>query len=634
MLYTHRLMFRYRSCLLLLAGLLLAGCYDNSRDRRTDDDDDSADDDDATDDDDASNMDCEPDGATTCFANTFVTCEEGHWAETVTCDDPTPICDPTLGCLQCTPGRETCDGNDVVTCDDDGLGSTYVRTCDPGTTCLAGDCVDACELAAQRLGYLGCDFLATTTSNSLLGGQFDNDFAVVIGNPAENAAAAEVSVSRGGAVVTTATVPAGRTTAITLPYVGELKNATQSVTVVDGAYEITSNQPVAAYQYNPLHFEIGSTPSFTNDASLLLPEHTLTGNYMVGTWPTWGKGSWQYTLGVTGSWDAFYPGFVTVVGTADNTSVTFHSSTTTDGGDPAALSPGGSTTMTLDRGDVVQIFSQVPDSPTDINFCSSAGGDQTNIGTCPPTGLFDPECEGYCSFLPGDLTGSTIAADAPVAVFAGHMCTFMPHSSWACDHLEEMMFPTETWGSLIVMTAPVHPSGSGVADAMYRVVALEDGTSLEFSPEITTSPVLNKGEYHQFRTNQDFSIDGSNKIYVVQTMLGGDELGADSGDPAMGSGIPRSQFRDEYDFLTPDTYTANYVNVVAPSGSEVLLDGVVVTGWAPVFGAGFDVARVVVEAGSHHIESTDGARFGITTYGYASYTSYLYPGGMNFGRGG
>jgi hypothetical protein len=44
------------------------------------------------------------------------------------------------------------------------------------------------------------------------------------------------------------------------------------------------------------------------------------------------------------------------------------------------------------------------------------------------------------------------------------------------------------------------------------------------------------------------------------------------------------------------------------------------------------VARIPVQPGSHHAESEDEVGFGITTYGYASYTSYLLPGGMNFTR--
>ena len=348
MLYISAAMTRSRLCL-LLGILLAAGCYSNSRDRRpSDDDDDAADDDDDTDDDDTGGtLDCEPEGVTSCLANTFVECSGGNWSEVETCSDDAPICDPDLGCLTCNPGRDTCDGNDVVACNDAGTAFTFVRTCEPGTTCLAGDCVDACDLARQRLSYLGCEFLASTTSNSLLSGTFDSDFGIAIGNPGENGGPAEITVMRGGAVVTTASVPPGTTAAITLPYVAELKNATESVTVVEGAYEITSTQPVAAYQYNPLHFDIGGTPSYTNDASLLLPEHTLTGSYMVGTWPTWGKGSWVDLFGSSGNWDTFYPGFVTVVGTADNTTVTFASNTTTSPGNPGALGPGGSTSMTL-----------------------------------------------------------------------------------------------------------------------------------------------------------------------------------------------------------------------------------------------------------------------------------------------
>jgi hypothetical protein len=35
---------------------------------------------------------------------------------------------------------------------------------------------------------------------------------------------------------------------------------------------------------------------------------------------------------------------------------------------------------------------------------------------------------------------------------------------------------------------------------------------------------------------------------------------------------------------------------------------------------------------THLIESADEVGFGITTYGYAPYPSYLHPGGMNFVR--
>jgi hypothetical protein len=84
--------------------------------------------------------------------------------------------------------------------------------------------------------------------------------------------------------------------------------------------------------------------------------------------------------------------------------------------------------------------------------------------------------------------------------------------------------------------------------------------------------------------------------------------------------------------LIPETYSSNWINVVAAQGTAVYLDGLLLEDWEEVPGTGHQVARVEVSAGSHHVESVDSIGFGITAYGYASYTSYLLPGGMNFLR--
>jgi hypothetical protein len=267
----------------------------------------------------------------------------------------------------------------------------------------------------------------------------------------------------------------------------------------------------------------------------------------------------------------------------------------------------------------------------DQNYCRSHGWDDSSDG-CPAVSLADV-CE-YC-FIPNtDLTGTVVTSSAPVAVVSGHQCSFVPFDNWACDHLEEMMFPTATWGTLSVMTAPIHPDGpASTAPTQYRVLALNSGTAVTFDPPVTSGRTLGAGEYMQFETDGDFVVEGSDDIYVTQWLLGQDELGsALAGDPAMGSGVPWSQVRDEYEFLTPSTYQSNYVNVVRPAGDEVELDGVPITQWEAIGSTGFEVARIPVNGGSHSIVARNDVGFGITAYGYASYTSYLFPGGMNFGR--
>ena len=576
--------------------------------------------------------DCD-DGQHECQGDGFFVCAGGAWVLEEECTGETPFCDPVLGCVACIPDDLYCVGDDVFECNAEGSAGTYVETCDDGDTCVDGACTNSCLQAAGSKSYMGCEFVAVTTSNSLLASAFDDDFAVIIGNPSDQEA--NVTVSRSGGVVATDTVAPGSSQAIQLDYVTALKSAGESVLVTGGAYEITSDIPVVAYQYNPLHFSTADTSgeiySYTNDASLLLPLHTLTGNYMASTWPTWGRGSWTNMppFGVSGSWSGWSPGFMAVVGTADGTQVTVTAATYTLGGAIAALEPGDSAVVTLNRGDVLQVLSHLPIDSTELTFCEDMGWEQTTLGTCPPTLI--SECEGYCSVTDGDLTGTTVSASLPVAVFAGHNCTFMPYYAWACDHLEEMMFPLETWGNDFVMTAPSHPQGTGVVPTMYRVLAMAPGTTVAFEPAVHPTTALGAGELLQFESDQDFRItSGDEQIYVTQTMMGQDYFtSSDSGDPAMGSGVPVFQARSVYTFLTPDTYTYNFVNIVAPDGATVLLDDAAVGGWTTIGSSGYKVARVPLLPGSHLAAAEGDEGFGIMAYGYAPYTSYLFPGGMN-----
>jgi len=623
----------YVHLLVLLLALSLAACTprggrggsgaDDDDSASGSDDDDAGDDDDAANDDDATGGACQPEGATSCNGIDFLECIDATWTLLDTCLPPDPVCHPDLGCLECNPSQRSCDGNDIVECNADGFGTSYVETCPAETPCVGGVCQDPCVLAASQFSYLGCDFLAVSTTN-IVDSVFDNNFAVIVGNPETSASAAQVTVTQGSSVVAQQTVAIGATSAISLPMVQALKSATGSVIVPDGAYEIHSSVPVAAYQYNPLDFVILGTNSFSNDASLLLPEHTLTGQYMISQWPTFGVGTGS---GSSVSWIAFQPGFFAVAATADNTTVTLNFTGETANGDPGMHGAGDTAQVSLNRGDVVQVMSFFESNLfVDANYCNSQGWQQT-------TGQNNFSTYTYCLGTDTDLTGTTVDATSPVAVFAGHQCSFVPYDAWACDHLEEMMFPTVTWGTTSVMSAPRMPSNSGaVARTKYRIVALNGSTQVNFDPAVAAAQTLSAGQVMEFETDSDFVVSSTDKVFVTQTMLGQDELGTPIGDPAMGSGIPWVQVRNEYDFFTPSTFTENWVNVVANSGTNVLLDGNPIGNWETIGSTGYSVSRVAIAAGAHHISSQDQSGFGITTYGYASYTSYLYPGGLNFLR--
>jgi hypothetical protein len=46
----------------------------------------------------------------------------------------------------------------------------------------------------------------------------------------------------------------------------------------------------------------------------------------------------------------------------------------------------------------------------------------------------------------GDLTGTHIVADLPVAVISGNVKVPVPVTSGTSDHLCEMLTPVDTWG--------------------------------------------------------------------------------------------------------------------------------------------------------------------------------------------
>ena len=100
-------------------------------------------------------------------------------------------------------------------------------------------------------------------------------------------------------------------------------------------------------------------------------------------------------------------------------------------------------------------------------------------------------------------------------------------------------------------------------------------------------------------------------------------------DPAMALSVPIEQFRKQYTFLTPDTYTFNYVNVAAPADLVVTLDGKDLDPgmFQPVGNGKYGAARIAIKAGPHTISCAQ--PLGITVYGLAPFTAYIYPGGLD-----
>ncbi len=556
------------------------------------------------------------DGAGRCEDDKLLVCEDGKFVVSEICSEH---CVDGLGCVECIPGSGSCSGDEASVCLLDG--SRYVSyECDPlqGLVCDfdSGACDGPC--APHRLGdsYIGCEYFPTVTGNQV---RSEFEYAVIISN--DNDDAVQVHIEGGGLSSPEMFLVAPHAVHVErLPWVKELKACekygeiecgnpqNRSALVRGGAYHLRTNAPVTVYQYNPLDYQLvengcspGSTGdcSYTNDASLLLPAHAMTGNYWAASWPNW----WSRSAD---DWS----GFVSVTATQDATTVTVTSpSPTWAGSGLPPLQRGVPATFTLDKGDVAQFFAK-RDWQEEV-----------------------------------DLSGMHVEANKPVQVIGGHYCT--ETVGMACDHMEESILPYEALANEYILTAPWSEEHTNwpfftetyhVGERFVKVVATEPDTTIEYDPPgFWIEPptyLANAGDvanmsYAKFR--QSIRIKSNKKILVSEYMVG--EQTDNIGDPAMSIAIPIEQYRSDYSFHAPVNYEKNFVNVVAPLDAQIFLDGSTtpLTGFEAAIGStNYALLRVLLDNtgdGTHHIQGTK--PFGISVYGYGQYTSYWYPGGLD-----
>lgn len=569
------------------------------------------------------------------------------------CSALSQSCQPNLGCGVCRPGAGRCQGDGAEKCNAQGTAYEPVATCDSaaGEVCVESTaaCVNLCQQAQASNSYIGCEYWPAALLNSQVEPEFE--FAAVVANPQR--VTAQVRVTLGTRQVATVEVPPSELRAIKLPWLDALKGTSQverSALLSPGAYRLTSNVPVTVYQFNPLEYRLdrdcegerdpnapadpnpGECFSYSNDASLLLPTHVLTGDYIVVSRATMLQRI-EFPGGPLGSSQVAIksPGFFAVIGAeAGNTDVEItvksHVEASLDGA-VMELAPGERATFSVAQGAVLQIVAKAPMTctPGPSDTMVNAAGDVIEIRT-------------YCRVgADYDLTGSEVHASGKVAVISGHNCGFVPYQRWACDHHEEALFPLQAWGKdyTVAITEPLRQEPNVI-----RVVSGADGNRIHIEPSIQTEPPmtmndvsLNRGDFVEFETHDDFRITGSEALLVAQFLVGQDYEGIGTagdmglGDPSLSLAVPTEQFRRQYSVLAPETFPLNYLNVVAHENAQVELDGDTVTGFRPIRGTGMVTARVKIDPGPHELVSSD--FFGVVSYGFGTYTSYMVPAGLD-----
>lgn len=356
------------------------------------------------------------------------------------------------------------------------------------------------------------------------------------------------------------------------------------------AFRVESDVPITAYQFQPLD---NLTPSYSNDATSLLPVHVLHNDYIAVT--EYGVEVNVYASGWT---EESVPAgaFVTVVATENGTHVDFYPT--------EVLVEGAWRGVVLNRGDTFTILS-------------------------------DPSS---AAVIDGSLSGTRVRSDRSIAAFSGNIVARVPQSTQECcvDHVEHQLLPTVAWGTRYVVAPPPDPDTVSEADPMVvRLVGAYDDTEISYPagrPD-GAPQTIDANQDLEFSTSLPVIIEGADpdKPFSVTQYLynsGEANLEGRQGDPAMVVVPTMEQLMDRYVFLAPYGYRTSVVSIVAPTDAEVILDGQPIQPLATIgdYGGahwGYRVAEI--EPGAHSIVGD--VPIGVTVFGYDDYVSYAYTGG-------
>jgi hypothetical protein len=560
----------------------------------------------------------------------FQECVDGGWSTGTDCEALDLLCDPDSGCVECIPGRPRCEGEVSMICDEDGMGWSISEDCSlsPGEFCdpLSGVCINECERAAAERSNVGCEYWAVDLDQAVFATQeaASQQFAVVVANVSD-VWDAEVTVywdpsDYGTASAEepvpgmSATVAANDTHVFRLPRY-DVDGIDAAPSHDDGpqtalskkAFRIESSLPVVAYQFNTLNQD------FSTDASLLIPTTALGNAYNVV------------------SWEPFYPvaypllgiptpnrGYVTIIATADATSVTVIPSDGIEGSvgtvpagygyvDP--ITGGVEATFVLNRFEVLNLETVSRASPKP------------------------------------DLTGTIVTATAPVAVFTGTDMTIIapetpPWCTDGCnccgDHIEDQVIPRSAMGEKYVVSHSAWrtTTGSWVEYDYYKVLAVVPGTYVTTTLPDVGSFSLGANEVQEFKSRTGFALWSTEPVHVVQILTSMEQTEEAIGDPSLIQFPAVEQRRSKYVFTTGEGFSENWAVVSMPEDAEATIDGTsVVTScdWdidGELDGVTYRSYYCAISAGTHIVDGA-GEPVGLTVYGYFEAGSYGFAGGSD-----
>jgi IgGFc binding protein len=258
-----------------------------------------------------------------------------------------------------------------------------------------------------------------------------------------------------------------------------------------------------------------------------------------------------------------------------------------------------------------------------------------------------------------ELTGSFVSSNKPTVTLGGNVCAFLPAKAGACDTLAQQIPPYEQWGSEYVGVSYRPRVEGGDELVYYRMVGAREGTELDYDPvKPAGAPLaLAAGELVVFRARADEpfvvrSRDAQHPFYLGIHMSGGGGAPTEPsfggmGDPEFVNVVPSGQYMSSYSFYADTTYPEHSLVIIRKKTRDEFKDVWLecagdLPDFIPIGTRGeYEYRRVDLSrrfkpgdkfgdkeciTGLQRMRS-EGA-FSATLWGWGSYASYGYPGGM------
>jgi hypothetical protein len=539
---------------------------------------------------------CEPGDINGCYSLTAQKkCNPGGTAYVpVDCPEGEKCADGFCGEFECMPGQSICvDNKTKQTCLQDGSGYDEPTPCPTGLTCVGGKCLSQCLTDPKwNNSYIGCEYWTVDLDN------YHDPFSstapdeaihgLVLGNP--GTAMATVTFTSFATDVAfnllQTTIEPGQTRVVEMP-----RMDVDGSTISTRSVRVNSNRPIVAYQYNPLDFQA----AYSDDSSLLIPAEMLGNEYLILTY-----GTSPLEAMPLGDFASQHGYFAVIAVEEGITNVSVRVSAVADKPDAEGefLTPGPYYNFELEQGNVLNL--------------QGDGSQMMKIN---------------------DLSGSHVTADKRIAVFSGHeeAVVAAPGQDCCCaEHLEEQLFPLDTWANKYICVK-AKPRGGPDVD-LWRVQAGKANVKLITNPPIAGIDgvtLAQKGDWVEAYTADSFIVEGDGPIQVAQYFSSQGCTDEFIGDPALIMAVSQTQYRTPYAFAAPQDYVQDWITVIKPVGSTVILDtnNLDEGAFTPLAGGEFEFGYFEVQDGPHFIEGTE--PFGLYQYGFDGPASYGHSGGLN-----